>query len=378
MNKQLATAIQLACLAAGTTLATPGLAQQAPTQQMSKIKVQEAEIVEASTEGMGYSSNAATIGKDVRSVRELPHSVTVLTRQQLTDQNINTIEGALKNVTGVTIQRFDATGSYTQFIARGYAADTYQLDGLTVQTDTNGIYFDLAAYDRVEVQRGAAGLFSGAGEPGVTVNMARKRALSAFQANTALSVGSWNDRRLELDIGSSLNSSGSLRGRAVGVLQRFDTFMDGIDDNKKNLLYGTLERDLGERTTLSIGGTWQSVDTVLSRGLPTWPDAQLIDMPRSTMPVQDWNHQELDSRSAFAELDHRGTDDSLLKLALRHLTRSNESAYIDPSIPAPDGTMSSLSVSAFEREDTDNTIDLKSHRMARTASCVTRLHRPGR
>ncbi len=365
MNKQLATAIQLACLAAGAALATPSAAQQttepgssAPPKQMSKIKVQEAEIVEAASEGLGYNSNAATIGKDVRSLRELPHSVTVLTRQQLTDQNINTIEGALKNVTGVTIQRFDATGTYTSFIARGYAADSYQLDGLNVQTDSNGIYFDLAAYDRVEVQRGAAGLFSGAGEPGVTVNMARKRALSAFRADTALSAGSWNDRRLELDIGNSLNSAGSLRGRAVGVLQRFDTFMDGIDNNKKNMLYGTLERDLGERTTLSIGGTWQSVDTVLSRGLPTWPDARLIDMPRSTMPVQDWNYQELDSKSAFAELEHHGTDNSLLKLALRHLTRTNEAAYLDPSIPAVDGTMNALYASAFEREDTDNTIDV--------------------
>lgn len=370
MKRSLASAIHFACLAAGAALSAPATAQQtattpssestpaAPSQQMSTIKVQDSEVSDASTEGRGYATNAATIGKDVHSLRELPHSVTVVTRDQLTDQNITTIEGALKNVTGITVQRFDATGSYTQFIARGYAADTYQLDGLTLQTDANGIYFDLAAYDRVEVQRGAAGLFSGAGEPGVTVNMARKRALSAFHANTALSLSRWNDRRFELDVGSALNDAGTLRGRAVGVLQSFDTYMDGIDNNRKTMLYGTLEQDLGDSTTVSVGGTWQSVDTVLSRGLPTWADGQLIDMPRSTMPVMDWNYQELDSRSAFAELEHRGADDSLVKIALRHLTRTNEAAYLDPSIPAADGTMSALSASAFEREDSDNSIDL--------------------
>lgn len=370
MNKQLAIAIHLACLAASTaTLSMTARAEEAAVEpaasasakQMSKIRVQDNEISDASTEGHGYASDTTTIGKDIRSLRELPHSITVVTRDQLTDQNITTIEGALKNVTGITIQRFDATGTYTQFMARGYAADTYQLDGLTLQTDTNGIYFDLAAYDRVEVQRGAAGLFSGAGEPGVTVNMARKRALPAFQMDSALSLGSWNDRRFEVDIGNALNDSGSLRGRAVGVLQSFDTFMDGIDDNRKDMLYGTLEQDLGDSTTLSVGGTWQSVDTVLSRGLPTWPDAQLIDMPRSTMLVMDWNYQELDSLSAFAELERRGADDSLLKVALRYLDRTNEAAYIDPSIPAADGTMSTMSTmtaSAFDRSNTDNSIDL--------------------
>lgn len=339
-------------------VAIPFAVSAQETQQMSKIKVQAEEVTDASTEGTGYAAPATTLGKDVRSVRELPHSVTIITRQQLTDQNINTIESALKNVTGVTIQRYDATGSYTQFIARGYATDTYQLDGLTLQTDTNGIYFDLAAYDRVEVQRGAAGLFSGAGEPGVTVNMARKRAWSEFKLDGALTVGSWNDRRLELDLNTPLNDDGSVRGRVVGLVQNFDTFMDGIDDNKKRLIYGTLETDLGEQTTVSLGVTWQNVDTVLSRGLPTFANAQLIDMPRSTMPVMDWNYQELDSKSAFAELEHRGDDDALLKLSLRYLQRTNDAAYLDPSVPTANGTMNALSVSAFEREDTDNTFDV--------------------
>jgi TonB-dependent siderophore receptor len=326
---------------------------------MPAVRVKAQAVRDATSEGTGsYAPTAVSIGKDARTLRELPHSVTVITREQLTDQNIVTIESALKNVTGVTVQRFDATGSYTQFIARGYAADSYQLDGLTVQTDTNGIYFDLAAFDRVEVQRGAASLFSGAGEPGITVNMARKRALADFQATGAFSLGSWDDRRVDLDVTGKLNQAGSVRGRVVGVVQDYDTFMDGIDDNRKRLFYGTLEADLAERTTLSTGVTWQQVNTVLSRGLPTWPGGRLIDMPRSTMPIQAWNRQQLDSFSAFAELEHRTAGDALLKVALRHMKRGNDAAYLDPSIPAPDGTMNALSHSAFERDDADNTLDV--------------------
>jgi TonB-dependent siderophore receptor len=336
---------------------------------LAPVTAKAAAPVDASTEGSGsYVAPLTTIGKGTLKLREVPHSMTVITREQLNDQNITTIEGALKNVTGVTVQRFDATGSYTQFIARGYAADSYQLDGLNLQTDTNGVYFDLAAYDRVEVQRGAASLFSGAGEPGVTVNMARKRAHDTPQTSFGVQYGSWDDRRIDLDTTGALNEAGTLRGRVVGVYQDFDTFMDGIDNNRKRMLYGTLELDITSRTTLSVGATYQHIDTVLSRGLPTYADSRLLNVPRETMPIQSWNFQTLQNETVFAELEHRGLDESLIKLALRYLRRTNDANYLDPAVARADGTMGNstganssanrLSAAAFDREDVDHTVDL--------------------
>ncbi len=335
-----------------------GAAPSAGETLMPAVRVNASAVRDAGTEGSGaYAAPATTIGKDARPLREIPNSVTVITRQQLDDQNIVTIEDALKQVTGVTVQRYDAAGSYTQFMARGYAADNYQLDGLTLQTDANGIYFDLAAYDRVEVLRGASGIFSGAGDPAVTVNIARKRALATPQLLAGVSVGSWQNYRGELDVTGALDASGAVRGRLVAVLQDYDTFMDQIDGDKK-LVYGTLEADLRPDTTLSVGALWQGVHSVLSRGLPTWPGGRLIDMPRSTMPVQDWNRQLLLSKSYFGELEHRLANQGRVKLSLRRVERSNDSRYLDPSVPAADGTMDALSASAFERDDQDNSADL--------------------
>ncbi|MET0335865.1 MAG: TonB-dependent siderophore receptor [Rhizobacter sp.] len=328
------------------------------------VKVKATRTLDASTEGTGsYAPGAMTLGKGQRSQREIANSTTVVTREQLTEQNITTIESALKNVTGVTVQRFDATGNYTQFIARGYAADSYLLDGLTVQTDTNGIYFDLYAYDRVEVQRGAASLFSGAGEPGITVNMARKRALAGFKGEASISTSSWDDHRVQADLTGALNTTGTLRGRVAVVAQEYDTFMDGIDDNSKRMVYGTLEADITDHTTLSVGATWQKVDTVLSRGLPTWAGGRLIEMRRETMPVQEWTRQQLDSKTVFAELEHRMADDASIKVSLRHLKRGNNAKYLDPSppvmTPGPTyGDMTATTAAAFEREDTDDTLDV--------------------
>ena len=49
--------------------------------------------------------------------------------------------------------------------------------------------FDLDMYDRVEVLRGPSGLYQGAGEPGGTINVLRKRALNTFALGGQLATG---------------------------------------------------------------------------------------------------------------------------------------------------------------------------------------------
>ncbi|KAG1530153.1 hypothetical protein G6F50_017509 [Rhizopus delemar] len=54
-----------------------------------------------------------------------------------------------------------------------------------------------ALYDRVEVIRGAAGLLNGVGEPGGSVNLARKRPTSEFAGHVTGGVGRWNSYNAE-------------------------------------------------------------------------------------------------------------------------------------------------------------------------------------
>lgn len=310
------------------------------------------------TEGTGtYSARITTIGKTATPLKETPQSVTVLTRQQMDDQNLQTLETAMKMVTGATVVRFDAAGLYNTFNARGFGSDTYQIDGVNLATDANGTYLDLAVFDRVEVLRGAAGMLSGAGEPGVTINLARKRALPTFQIESALSVGSWKSRRADLDVSGPFVQSGHVRGRLVAALQDNDTYMKNVDGSKK-LLYGTVEADLGERTTLSVGTIWQDVHSILSRGLPTWADGTLIDLPRSVMPVMHWNRQRLETLDHFAELEHRFANQAQLKATLRRTERTNRAQYTDPTPPDANGWMTGLTSSAFARKDIDTSGDL--------------------
>lgn len=325
---------------------------------LAPVTVTAPVIRSATTEGSdNYAAPLSTVGRTPVAPKDLPQSVTTVTRQQLDDMRIDSLETAMKQVTGVTVVRYDASGYYNEFYTRGYPSSTYQIDNVALQTDGNGTYLDLAAFDRVEVLRGPAGLYSGAGEPGVAVNLARKRALNTLQLDAALSLARWNMRRGELDLTGPLIESGRIRGRLVAVAQANDTFMKNVD-GRKQMVYGTVEVDLAERTTLSLGTTWQDVRSVLSRGLPTWRDGTLINLPRSSMPVLSWNQQRLMTHDSFAELEHRTLADARIKLTLRRSQRSNDASFTDPSPPDADGWMRDLTSSAFARRDQDTTADL--------------------
>ena len=271
-------------------------------------------------EGQAAQPNETTLGKAGVSLREIPQSISVLTRQQLDEQNLTSLPEAMKYATGVTVQRFDGAGFFNTFLARGYPADSFLLDGLNLRTNGNMVDLDLAIFDRIEVLRGPAGLFQGTGQPGVTINLLRKRALAPFQVQTLAGAGSWNNYRGELDVTGAFTAEGGARGRLVTAYEDRDSHLNDVDAKKK-LAYGTLELDLAERSTLSVGGTYQDVQGVTDQGLPAFADGRLLNVPRSTAIVADWNLQDMKTTEGFAELENRFDDGSFLKVAVRRQNR---------------------------------------------------------
>ena len=137
--------------------------------------------------------------------------------------------------------------------------DTFQFDG--VVKPLNSLYqfgegnLDPAIYDHVEIIRGATGLMSGTGNPGGSVNFIRKRPTREFQGEAKVSAGSHDTYRGEIDLSTPFNASGSVRGRLVG--ERAPWRHDGSLQQKRDVLYGIVEADIGESTTISAGGSVQ-------------------------------------------------------------------------------------------------------------------------
>lgn len=254
-----------------------------------------------------YAAQAVSIGKGRQSLREIPQSVSVLTRQQLNDQNLLSLDDAMRGVTGITVEASSTGGNHGNFYSRGYALDAVQVDGVMTPASTGNDLsagFGLAIYDRVEVLRGPAGLFQGAGDPGGTINLVRKRARDTYTASGVLSAASWDRYYAEADVTGPLSTDGKVRGRLVAAYEHRRSFVDHVYAEKP-LLYGTVAVDVAPGTVLTGGVTWQQYKGRPAFGLPAYEDGRLLDVPRSTYLDPAWNHITEKVTEYFAELEHK-------------------------------------------------------------------------
>lgn len=258
------------------------------------------------TEGTGsYTSDALTIGKTAQSMRELPQSVSVLTRQRLDDQNLTDLTQAAEQIVGLTVQ--DTGTRLTDIYSRGFMIDSVQLDGGAPMTTANYAYisYDMAEFDRVEILRGAAGLINGTGNPGGAVNLVRKMPTATPQFNITASAGRWDNYRTEVDASGPLAFDGKIRGRAVVAYENRKYYTDGRSSEKPTL-YGVLEADLGPNAVLTLGGRDQVIhENAYHQGMPRYSNGSDLGLARNTAVGAPWGYQDGTSRELFAKLDWR-------------------------------------------------------------------------
>lgn len=314
--------LRLTLLAAALLQVSVAQADEAPPAELPKVTATATAIPGDTESRPSYTAGAIGIGKAPASVRATPHAVTVVTRQRLDDQNLTTVPDAVKQATGITVQRFDGAGLFNNYFARGYQLDNILLDGLTVPNSGNVTELDTAVYDSVEILRGPAGLYQGAGEPGAALNLVRKRAKAKPGLQGGVLVGSWNTQRADLDVTGKLVESGRVRGRVVGVYDERESYQDVINSQKK-VIYGTVEFDLTDSTTLSAGVTRQDVESVIDQGLPAFAGngGQLLDVDRSTFIGAKWNQLDTDYSDVFLDLEHLFENGGSARLAARYVER---------------------------------------------------------
>ncbi|MEX3776549.1 TonB-dependent siderophore receptor [Pseudomonas sp. MYb118] len=316
----------LAQLLQGTGLT---YSQQGSTLVISRVQAGAMELgatlVNASalpvtTEGTGsYTTGGLTIGKGEHSLRETPQSVTVLTRKFMDDQNLNTIEEVMKKTPGITVYDSPMGGKY--FYSRGFQMlGQYQYDGVPLDMGNNYVQADsfssdMALYDRVEVQRGAAGMMKGSGGTVGAVNFVRKRGTATPHTEITLSAGSWDNYRGQVDTGGPLNASGTVRGRAVLAQQDRQYFYDHAK-RQDQVFYGALDFDLTPATTLGLGVAYEDVDAnPCWHGLPRYSDGSDLKLSRSTCLGASWNDWQSHRTTVFTDLKHQFNDDWALKVA---------------------------------------------------------------
>jgi outer membrane receptor for ferric coprogen and ferric-rhodotorulic acid len=250
------------------------------------------------------------VGKTVTPRKDVPNTISVIDHEQIEAQNLFTLEDALTATPGVTVT---GVGSEDPtFLSRGFAISNYLIDGVpTLSFGFPSVVPDLFAFDRLEVLRGPAGLFSGSGNPAGSINMVRKRPLEDTRVQTSVGYGSYQNLRAELDISVPLSANAGLRSGLM--VQDQDQFYNIAHRNRVNaFVVGSL--DIGERTTITVGGTYDRFKPAVQSGLPgiigglDGSEGRLLDVPRSTYLGADWNRFRSDVWTGFAEITHQVSD----------------------------------------------------------------------
>ncbi len=346
-----------------------GVAQAQETPQevstLSSIKVR---AQNEKSEGTGsYQQQAVPqVLKLPMTLQELPQSATVITRQRIEDQGLDTLGQVMEQSPGVSRRQYGDDGAgYTSFQARGFNITNYVIDGVPTTAAALQGYggvsvMDTAIYDNVAIVRGATGLLSGAGEPSASIMMQRKRPTAEFQGQVSAGVGSWDRYRGMADISGPLNDSGSVRGRLVAAYDQSRSWKEGYK-GKRDVFYGVIEADLGARTVARLGlehmdnrydGSSMHAFSVSDTA------GNLVEWDRSDSATAAWAYSKQRRTMAFAQLEHEFNDDWSIQMAMGRSWLNNEQLYgVAAPEPTPQGR-GSMTAGFNEKTPTQDTADI--------------------
>lgn len=231
--------------ALGQLLSGSGLSWKLNGDTVSVVPAAAGEETLTVTGGLNASSTVAqqtTSGtKTDTPMLEVPQSVSVITRQQLDRQNVQSVTEALRYVPGVKTETYgvDPKG-YDWIYIRGFNALTTNdyRDGLR-QLNNSYSYFRTEPYalERIDIVRGPSSTLFGLGDAGGIVNRVSKMPDARGVHEIEVQLGNFNRRQAQFDLSDKLDEDGQWLYRVIGLARDSDTqfqYRDGphVEDNR--------------------------------------------------------------------------------------------------------------------------------------------------
>lgn len=206
-------------------------------------------------------------------ILEVAQSISVVTRDQMDAQGVQTVEQSLRYTSGVLTEVTGYDLRYASLNIRGFDATLYR-DGLRVfKTGTYGDWLtEPQGVERVEVLKGPSALLYGQGGPGGVVNQVSKRPTAEPLNEVNASAGSHGRYQTGFDIGRPLNEEGSLLFRINGMARDARTQTAHSQDDRRYIA-PALTWKPSARTSLTL-----LADVTRDRMTPKswWPNQSLL------------------------------------------------------------------------------------------------------
>ncbi len=243
----------------------PALAQSAAGDDAAKAKdaksIELAPIVVSGERANGpvegiVATRSATASKTDTPIIEIPRAVNVVPREQIEQQQAQTVGQTLRYEPGITLDSYPANGIFDFVTLRGYQAPMY-LDGLSLPSDSLSQYampfIDPYLLERVEVLRGPSSALYGGGSPGGLVNMVSKQPTATPQNEVFVTASSPAGVQTGFDSSGPIDRDGDFLYRIVGKGQWNDGEID-YTHTKNYFIAPSITWTPDTDTTLTVSG----------------------------------------------------------------------------------------------------------------------------
>lgn len=218
----------------------------------------------------GYVADSSTTAtKTGTPLIELPQSVSVITLDQMEQQNVQTLNQALSYTAGVGIQTYGTESRFDWFNIRGFDQSTYGLFRDNSRWQSGQVEGQIDPYElqEVDVIKGPSSVLYGQNTPGGLVNLVTKRPDSLESNELILNLGSFARKQVQGDIGAPFDDAAHWRYRLTGLLRKSDTQVNYVPDNRRLLAPAVTWTPSGA-TTVTLLTDYQYDNTGWSQFLP--------------------------------------------------------------------------------------------------------------
>lgn len=264
-----------------------------------------------------------------------PKSISIISKQLITDTQVTTLSDALRTVPGITLGAGEGgnPNGDRPFI-RGYNSESsLYLDGVRNATSQNREIF---AIEQVEVTKGSASTLGGAGSSGGSINMISKVAHTGDALGGSVASGTDSYQRITLDGNKDFGNGIAARVAVMGH-HNDKAGQDNGAEYKRAGIAPSIAFGLDSATRATLGYYYLKTDDKPDSGVPYWnaKDQNTLGKPLDVKQGVyygwlDRDFQKQENQSGTLKLEHDFSDDLTLSNTTVYSRSKNDYLWTQP------------------------------------------------
>lgn len=261
----------------------------------------------------GYLATRTAAGtKTDTALVEAPRSISIATRQQMDDRNVQNLDDAVRYMPGIVASSYGSDTRADWLRVRGFEPTQF-LDGLPLP---KGVYANPKQetwnLERLALLRGPASSVYGQTPPGGLLDMVSRRPTAQDSHEIELQYGSDNQRQINFSSTGKIDDAGQFLYSLSGVVRDSGTQIDHVDNKRYNIA-PSLTWNIDDDTSFTLLTQFTRDDTgITSQFLPV--QGTKIDMPfgkvshHKNLGDPDWEFYDRTYYALGYAFEHRLND----------------------------------------------------------------------